>query len=170
MSGLSKTCFGFSLPLPKAENCLAEHHRKSSILTMLHPSQLGQNGGAKIFGHRYIIYIWLRSGMWKPYKWLSLKIQNSEKIGGEQMIFAEKAWNLLRSGQNIICRKKSTFALQKYFLLSTDSSKTIKIDHFVGIFKFTKLEYLFENFEESADNREYFCKANVNFFQFMIFW
>ena len=56
MSGLSKTCFGFSLPLPKAENCIAEHHSKSSILTMLHPSQLGQNGGAKIFGHRYITY------------------------------------------------------------------------------------------------------------------
>ena len=123
MSGLSKTCFGFSLPLPKAENCLAEHHRKTSILTMLHPSQLGQNGGAKIFGHRYIIYIWLRSGMWKPYKWLSLKIQNSEKIGGEQMIFAEKAWNLLRFYQNIINWKKLTFALQKYSLLSADSSK-----------------------------------------------
>ena len=26
------------------------------------------------------------------------------------------------------------------------------------------------NFEESADNKEYFCKANVDFFQFMIFW
>ena len=116
MPGLSKKCFGFSLPLPKAENCLAEHHRKSSILTMLHPSQLGQNGGAKIFGHRYIIYIWLRSGMWKPFKWLSLKIQNSEKIGGEQMIFAEKAWNLLRSCQNIIGRKKNRHLLYKSIL------------------------------------------------------
>ena len=26
------------------------------------------------------------------------------------------------------------------------------------------------NFEESADNGEYFCKANVDLFQFMIFW
>ena len=43
MSGLSKTCFGFSLPLSKAENCLAERQRKSSILTMCLPSQLGQN-------------------------------------------------------------------------------------------------------------------------------
>ena len=25
-------------------------------------------------------------------------------------------------------------------------------------------------FEESADNGKYFCKANVNFFQFMMFW
>ena len=165
MSGLSKTCFGFSLPLPKAENCLAEHHRKSSILTMLHPSQLGQNGGAKIFGHRYIIYIWLRSGMWKPYKWLSLKIQNSEKIGGEQMIFAEKAWNLLRSCQNIICSKKSTFALQKYSLLSADSSKfSNSYSNFVNLAKIPTKWSILMVFEESVDNRKYFCKANVDFF------
>ena len=138
MSGLSKTCFGFSLPLPKAENCLAEHHRKSSILTMLHPSQLGQNGGAKIFGHRYIIYIWFRSWVWKLFEWLSLKAQNSEKIGDKQHFFAEKGRNLLRSYQNITNWKKSTFALQKYFPLSADSSKTIKMDHFVCVFaKFT---------------------------------
>ena len=46
MSGISKTCFGFSLPLSKAENCLAEHQRKSSILTMFQASQLDQNGCA----------------------------------------------------------------------------------------------------------------------------
>ena len=139
MSGLSKTCFGFSLPLPKAENCLAEHHRKSSILTMLHPSQLGQNGGAKIFGHRYIIYIWFRSWVWKLFEWLSLKAQNSEKIGDKQHFFAEKGRNLLRSYQNITNWKKSTFALQKYFPLSADSSKTFKIHKWLTLWcKFGK--------------------------------
>jgi hypothetical protein len=46
MSGLSKTRFGFSLPLSRAENCLAERQRKSSILTMFQASQLDQNGCA----------------------------------------------------------------------------------------------------------------------------
>jgi hypothetical protein len=46
MSGLSKTRFGFSLPLSRAGNCLAEHQRKSSILTMFQASQLDQNGCA----------------------------------------------------------------------------------------------------------------------------
>ena len=48
MSGLSKTCLGFSLPRCKAENCLTEHHSKVSILTMLHTFQVGQNGGANV--------------------------------------------------------------------------------------------------------------------------
>ena len=46
MSGLSKTYFGFSLPLSNAENCLAERQGKLNILTMCLPSQLGQNGHA----------------------------------------------------------------------------------------------------------------------------
>ena len=69
---------------------------------------------------------------------LSLKAHYSEKNGDKQQFFAEKGQNLLRSYQNIINWKKSTFALQKYFPLSADSSKTIKMDNFVGVFaKFT---------------------------------
>ena len=94
----------------------------------------------KFFGHRYTIYIRIRSWVWKPFEWLSLKVQNSEKNGGREQNIAEKSWNLLRSYQNIINWKKLTFALQKYFPFSADSSKTNKIDYFVCVFaKLTKL-------------------------------
>ena len=61
MSGLSKTCLGFSLPHCKAENCLTEHHSKVSILTMLHTFQVGQNGGANVLDIDTSLYLTLVS-------------------------------------------------------------------------------------------------------------
>ena len=61
MSGLSKTCLGFSLPRCKAENCLTEHHSKVSILTMLHTFQVGQNGGANVLDIDTSLYLTLVS-------------------------------------------------------------------------------------------------------------
>ena len=87
------------------------------------------------------------------------------------MIFAEKAWNLLRSYQNIINWKKLTFALQKYSLLSADSSKfSNSYSNFVNLAKIPTKWSILMVFEESTENRKYFCKTNVNFFLHMIFW
>jgi hypothetical protein len=71
MSGLSKTCFDFSLPLSKAENCLAERQRKSSILTMFQGSQLDQNGCANFLDIDTLYISDSGSEYEKPLEWLS---------------------------------------------------------------------------------------------------
>ena len=44
----------------------------------------------KFFGHRDTIYIRIRPWVWKPFEWLSLKVQNSEKMGVRHRILLRR--------------------------------------------------------------------------------
>ena len=81
----------------------------------------------KFFGHRYTIYIRIRSWVWKPFEWLSLKVQNSEKNGGREQNIAEKSWNLLRSYQNIINWQKINICFTKVFFIVSWFFKILKL-------------------------------------------